>query len=203
MAHVGQEFGLRPVGGFGGLLGGQGREFGVFADRDVLAETDDAANFAGILAPGPDLPADPLHGAVAALKGILGGGFDCAGQTAAVDLLPALRNFRKYLVMADADEVPVAQIVVLGPAVTDGDIAHAGVEHGDGGGRVLDEHAQQFLTLGQCPAHPDFLQRLGNGDRQGHGDLLVKRVVASGFVAQTDHADDRAPVFDRHAQKRS
>src|SRR6185503_19025229 len=64
-----------------------------------------------------------------------------------VDLLPPLRNLGEDVVVAPADEIGVAQTVVLPPPSARGEIPHLAIEDGDRRGRVLDEEPERPLPL--------------------------------------------------------
>src|SRR5262249_33442847 len=71
-----------------------------------------------------------------------------ARQHAGMDLPPARRNIGEYLVMRTADELDVWwQPEISNVAARGGQVTHLGIEHGNGGRRVLDEQCQLGLPL--------------------------------------------------------
>ena len=75
------------------------------AGRDVLGEDDDAADDAWGGVPGLDFPAQSLTLSVGQLEQVLLGGLNRPGQTALVDLFPALGKLREYFVMAAPEDL--------------------------------------------------------------------------------------------------
>ena len=85
-----------------------------------------------------------------------------AGQHAAVDGAPVFWDFGKDVVVAAPEyRCLMGDLVVVQVTAAGGDVAHRGVEHGDGGGCVVDELA-----------HPGF------ADAQGRFGLLTAGNVA-------------------------
>ena len=91
--------------------------------------------------PRTHLPAKPIRGSIEPDERILLLGFDRARETSLMDLLPALGDLRKHVVVAAADQVLIAQLVVGQPALAVDEIPHVAVEHRHRRGRVLHEKA--------------------------------------------------------------
>src|SRR5262249_54688141 len=68
-----------------------------------------------------------------------------------MNLPPARRNVGEYLVKRTADKLDVrCQPEIRNIAARGGQITHLGIEHSDGGWRVLDEHCQLGLALSKA-----------------------------------------------------
>ena len=143
------------------LLAGLEGHAGLLACGDVLGKDDDAAHFAVRRAPGPHLPAQPLHPAVGPHVGVLLGADDLPGQAPPVRRLPRLFDIRQFLVVVCARDVRLREAEVLHPEPAGRKVAHVQVEHGQGDGCVFDEQPQLLLAGGQ-----GFLNLLALGDVQ-------------------------------------
>ena len=119
---------------------------GLDAGRDVLREQDDASHNARGVPPGPGLPPEPLDVAIGSLEGVVGGAENFAQEGPAVDLAPPIGDFGRDVVVRAALEV-VGQAVVAAPPAARGEVPHVAVEHGEGGGGVLDEDLELGLAL--------------------------------------------------------
>ena len=80
--------------------------FGALPLRDHLGEHDDAADLAPGVAPRANLPAGPVGRSVAPDEEIVLVDLDGAREATAVDLLPALGELRKNVVVAPAEVRP-------------------------------------------------------------------------------------------------
>ena len=104
------------------------RVFGMLAHGDHLGEQDDAADGAAFGAPGMRFPVHPVGRAVGARERIFFCLLDRAGEAALVYRLPALRQVGEDLIVAQAGDVLLAEVVVGEPAAAVGEVAHVAVE---------------------------------------------------------------------------
>jgi len=115
------------------------QRFGDFLLR-LLAPGDDLGEkkiSPPILPPPPardGLPTAAIPWSHRRAEGVLVAPFDRAGEDALVDVPPALGHFGKDLVVRSADDVAGCEVVILHPAVAGLHVAHARVQHGNGGG---------------------------------------------------------------------
>ena len=116
---------------------------------DHLGEQYRAADGVRRLVPGVHGPAHPFAPAIPAEKLVLLAALDGALQAALVHFPPAIGDLGEHLVMVEADEVPLAQVVVGQEAAAHRQVAHLPVEHGDGRRRLIDKQAEQQ----PLPAH--------------------------------------------------
>ena len=112
---------------------------------NLLGQHHHAADSAVLQVPGTHLPANDVSGAVGAAEYFFRGAFCGSGEDALVLDLPALGHIRENFVVIAADEGFVGQTVIVQPAIGMRDVAHVGVEHGDGRGGVLDEGFQRRM----------------------------------------------------------
>ena len=156
-----------------GLLAGAQRVLGALARGDILRSDDDPADFAIDIAPGPDLPLDPLHGAVGPLERLAVRTFFSPRQAAPVDGLPLLADFGKHLVMT-APERRLCEAEIVAPAGAGDEVAHVAVEQRDGCGRMFDKFREHAVAAAQMralclaggivPGHPvssNYVQPVG------------------------------------------
>jgi hypothetical protein len=145
---------------------------GQLALGDVLAEQDDPAHRAVGLPPGPQLPAQPLHGAIEPLEGVFVRRQGFSGQAPSMHLPPVRRDLGEDVIVAAADDVLVAQEVIVSPAAADLQITHLAIEHGQGGRAWSTSEAQAFAVIVQ--RHFGSLA-LGDvaGDAEGAEDLAL------------------------------
>jgi hypothetical protein len=123
--------------------GGQLELFPIFLLLgDVLGKDENAAHGSLRGAPGVHLPAEPLEGEVIADKAVLVTIQIFAGQGAAMQDLPAVRDFREDFVVGAADQALGANSKVLQPAPAGGEVAHIAIEHGDRRGCVVDKELE-------------------------------------------------------------
>src|SRR4029450_13681035 len=114
-----------------------------------FGEHDDAADLPAWDIPRSDFPASPIRCPIETIERIFLAGLHRAGQASPMNLFPPFWNLRKNFVMAAADDVLLAQVVIRQPPAAGQYIAHITVEHGNRCRRMLDKQANPVLVLSQ------------------------------------------------------
>ena len=123
------------------LLKGDGLFVARVGGDDGAGEDDAAGEAGGFIAPGLDVPADPVLRAVGALEEVVVGAFAMSGEAAVVEFAPRRMEVWEEIKVALADDLEAFELELLPPALIGDEVAHVRIQHGDGGGELFQENA--------------------------------------------------------------
>src|SRR5215470_12551320 len=121
-------------------------ELGTLSLGDVLGVDDDSADGAVVFVPRLNLPTHPLDRSIQADERVLVAPIGLTLKTAAMDLLPALGDLRKDVVVILTDDVGFLYAEVGEPPFAYKEVVHLPIEDRDRGGNHLQHLAKPIRS---------------------------------------------------------